>query len=186
MAIQIRHWQFTVEDYMQMVKAGILNEDDRVELIDGEVRAMAPIGSRHAATVKRSSELIRERVGKRGIVSVQDPIRLNDYTEPQPDIAVLRRREDFYADAHPGPEDVLLVIEVADASLEYDREEKIPRYAQAMVPEVWLAEIETEAVTQHTEPDGRRYRHVRTFGRGEVVVSASVAGLQLAVDEIFG
>jgi Uma2 family endonuclease len=169
-----------------MVESGILTEDDHVELIDGEVRAMAPIGSRHAATVKRVSELIRDQTGKSVIVSVQDPIRLSDYTEPQPDIAVLRRREDFYANAHPGPEDVLLVIEVADASLEYDREEKIPRYAKAMIPEVWLAEIETEAVTQHTEPDGTRYRHVRTLGRGEVIVSESVSGLQLSVDDIFG
>jgi Uma2 family endonuclease len=186
MATQIKHWKFTVTDYTRMAEAGILTEDDRVELIDGEVRAMAPIGSRHAATVRRLDVLIAPQIGERALVSVQSPIQLSDYTEPQPDIAVLRHRADFYANAHPRPEDVLLVIEVADSSLAYDREEKIPRYAKAMIPEVWLAEIETEAVTQHTEPDGTRYRHVRTFGRGDVIASQSVSGLQLSVDDIFG
>ncbi|MCI0438386.1 MAG: Uma2 family endonuclease [Chloroflexi bacterium] len=186
MAVQVLHWRFTVEDYARMLESGILSEDDRVELIDGEVRAMAPISSRHAAAVRRLSELIRDRIGKRAIVSVQNPIRLNDYTEPQPDIAVLRRREDFYASAHPGPEDTLLVIEVADASAEYDREEKVPRYARAMIPEAWLADVEAETVTQYTEPDGTRYRHVRTWGRGQTIVSQSVSGIELSVDSLFG
>jgi len=113
MAVQILRWQFTVADFARMVEAGILAEDDRVELIDGEVRAMSPIGPRHVAIVNRLNALLSRQVANRAIVSVQNPIQLTDYTEPRPAIAVLRPREDFYAQALPLPEDVLLVVEVA-------------------------------------------------------------------------
>jgi len=121
----VRH-RFTVEEYHRMGQAGILSEDDRVELIEGEIVEMAPVGSRHAACVKRLNALLSRRAGGRALVSVQDPIRLGEHSEPQPDLALLKPREDFYAAAHPGPEDVLLVIEVAETSLEYDREVKLP------------------------------------------------------------
>lgn len=186
MATQIRYWQFTVSDYARMLEAGILTEDDRVELIDGEVRTMAAIGSRHTAIVKRINELIMLQVTGRAVVGIQDPIQLNDYTEPQPDITVLRYRQDRYANAHPTSEDVLLVIEVADSSMEYDRDEKVPRYAQAMIPEVWLMDAEREAITQYAEPDGTRYRHERILERGQVIVSMAVSDLQLSVDSVFG
>jgi Uma2 family endonuclease len=186
MVAQVQLWRFTIADYERMLEAGILSEDDRVELIDGEVRAMSPIGSRHTAIVKRVNAFISRQIGDTAIVSVQDPIRLNDYTEPQPDIAVLRYREDFYGYAHPGPEDVLLVVEVAETLLEYDRQEKIPRYAQAMIPESWLFDAVSEIVTQYTDPDGTSYRQVCTLGRGQVLVSHAVSGFQLSVDSIFG
>jgi len=186
MAVQILHWQFTVADYARMAEAGILTEDDRVELIDGEVRAMAPIGPRHAANVNRVTELIRDQVGKRAIISDQNPIRLNDYTEPQPDIVLLRRREDFYVHAHPTPEDVLLIVEVADTSVEYDRYEKVPRYAQAMIPEVWLFDVDSQTITQYADSDGSRYRIERTLERGQVIVSHAVSGLRLSVDSLLG
>lgn len=186
MVVQIRRWQFTVADFARMAAAGIFADADRVELIDGEVRAMSPIGPRHAAIVKRLNAMLGRQVARTAIIGVQDPIQLTDYTEPQPDIAVLRPREDFYAHAHPLPEDVLLAVEVAESSLEYDRQEKVPRYAQARIPEVWLIDVEQETVTQYTEPDGICYRAERTFHRDHVLFSATMSHLQLAVDDIFG
>jgi Uma2 family endonuclease len=186
MVVQILRWQFTVADFARMAEAGIFAEDDRVELIDGEVRAMSPIGPRHAAIVKRLNPLIGRQVAALAIVSVQDPIQLTDYTEPQPDIAVLRIREDFYAQAHPLPADVFIVVEVAETSLEYDREEKVPRYAQAQIPEVWLIDVERETVTQYTQPDGTRYRSEQVLQRHHILVSTALISIQLAVDDIFG
>jgi len=186
MVVQILRWQFTVADFARMAAAGIFAEDDRVELIDGEVRVMSPIGPRHAAIVKRLNALLSRQVATTAIISVQDPIQLTDYTEPQPDIAVIRVREDFYAHAHPLSADVLLVVEVAETSLEYDREEKVPRYAQARIPEVWLIDVERETVTQYTQPDGTRYRGEQTLQRDHVLISTTMSHLQLAVDDIFG
>lgn len=186
MALQILRWQFTVADFARMVEAGILAEDDRVELIDGEVRAMSPIGPRHVAIVNRLNALISRQVADSAIVSVQNPLQLTDYTEPQPDIAVLRPRADFYASALPLPADVLLVVEVAETSLEYDREEKLPRYAQACIPEVWLIEVERQTVTQYTQPDGTRYGSEQPLERGQSIVAHAVSHLQLSVASIFG
>ena len=186
MAVQMHRWQFTVADFARMAEAGIFAEDDRVELIDGAVCVMSPIGPRHAAIVKRLNALISRQIVDKAIISVQDPIQLTDYTEPQPDIAVLRTREDFYAQALPMPTDVLLVVEVAETSLAYDREEKIPRYAQALIPEVWLIDVERETVTQYTHPDGIGYRGEHTLSRGQRLVSHTVSLLQLAVEHIFG
>jgi Uma2 family endonuclease len=186
MTVQILRWQFTVADFARMVEAGILAEDDRVELMDGEVRAMSPIGPRHVAIVNRLNALLSRQVADRAIVSVQNPIQLTDYTEPQPDIAVLRPREDFYAQALPLPEDILLVVEVAETSLEYDRDEKIPRYAQTRIPEVWLIEVEQATVTQYTHPDGTRYRRVQTLARGQLLSADILGPLHLTIDDIFG
>ena len=190
MAVEILRWQFTVADFARMVKAGILAEDDRVELIDGEVRAMSPIGPRHAAIVNRLNALLSRQLADRAIISVQKPIQLTDYTEPQPDIAVLRLREDFYAYALPLPDDILFVVEVAETSLEYDREEKLPHYAQMEIPEVWLIDVERETVTQYTHPDGTRYVLEQTLERGRRLISDAMSLLQLSVDlsvdDIFG
>ena len=186
MVVEILRWQFTVADFARMVETGILAEDDRVELIDGEVRAMSPIGPRHAAVVNRLNAFLSRQIADGAIVSVQNPIQLSDYTEPQPDIAVLRPREDFYAQALPLPEDVLLVVEVAETSLEYDREEKVPRYAQMGIPEVWLIDVGRETVTQYTQPDGTHYRREQSLARGQDLVSDPVRTLHLSVDDVFG
>jgi Uma2 family endonuclease len=128
-----------------MAEAGIFTEDDRVELIEGEVVAMSPIGPRHAACVRKLARLIRDRVSSTAaIVDVQDPIRLSEHSEPLPDISILRPRDDFYADGHPGPEDVLVLLEVADASVMYDRNTKLPLYARAGIAEVWLVDLGEE------------------------------------------
>jgi len=120
------------------------------------------------------------------IVSIQNPLGLGDYNEPQPDVALLRFRPDNYASAHPTPEDVLLVLEVADSSLAHDRRTKLPLYAAAGIPESWLLDLEGEALERHTEPSGGRYGVVVRVGRGKELESTTVEGLVLRVDELLG
>lgn len=152
MSVELQRRRFTVDEYYAMAEAGILHEDDRVELIEGEIVQMAAIGSRHAACVNRLTRLLVERAGDDAVVTVQNPVRLSDLSEPQPDFALLRPREDFYAGGHPGPADTLLVVEVAHTTLGYDREIKLPLYATAGVPEVWIVDVEGGVVEVHAEP----------------------------------
>jgi len=146
-----RH-RYTVEDYERMGAAGILGEDDRVELIEGEIIDMPPIGSPHGGSVNRIAQKLTLAVGDRAIVAVQNPIRLDDFSEPQPDIALLKPREDFYAARHPTPDDVLMLIEVAETSIRYDRDKKLPLYARAGIPEVWLVDIKAGRITRYRDP----------------------------------
>jgi hypothetical protein len=141
-----------------MARAGILPEDSRVELINGEIIDIAPIGSRHAAAVKQLTRILTRAVGDTAIVSVQDPIHLDPHTEPQPDLALLRPRDDFYKTAHPRAADVLLVIEVADTSLHYDREIKIPLYARHGISEVWLVDLLNNRINRFREGAADGYR----------------------------
>lgn len=186
MAVQLQRHRFTASEYHRMAEAGILSEDDRVELIEGELVEMTPIGSRHAACVKRLNQLLSQQVGQHALVSVQDPIRLGERSEPEPDLAVLRPRADFYASAHPGAEDALLVVEVAEASLDYDRAVKLPLYARFGIPEVWLVDLTDEGVEVYRRPTPQGYQEVQRLGRGQRVSSQTVSNLELAVDEILG
>jgi len=183
--VTVQRRLFTVAEYTRMVTAGILSEDDRVELIDGEVCVMSPIGPLHAAMVDSLNRLLVLRCAQAAIVRVQSAIQLNDYTEPQPDFAVLQPRDDFYAHAHPRAADVLLVIEVADTSITYDREEKLPRYALSGIPEVWLIDLNQQVVEQYTQPRNGTYRTKLTLERGDTLSAQSVSGLRLAVDDLF-
>jgi Uma2 family endonuclease len=185
MTIPIVRRQFTIADYARMRETAILAEDDRVELIDGEVREMSPIGPIHAAIVKRLNMLIGRRLDNTVILSIQDPIQLNDYTEPQPDLAILHHRDDFYAAAHPVADDVLLVIEVADSSADYDRDEKVPRYAVAQIAEAWLVDVSSTTVEQYWQPRNGKYLLKRLVERGDTIVAQSVSKLEIAVDAIF-
>jgi Uma2 family endonuclease len=178
--------KFTVEDYRRMGEASVFSPDARVELIEGEIVDMSPIGDHHAACVDVLDELIRVVLGRTVIVRVQNPVRLNDYSEPQPDITILKRREDFYRNGHPRPEDVLLVIEVSDSTLAYDRQIKVPLYARAGIPEVWIVNLAEERVETFADPSGGAYQTATTFSRGEEVQSRSLAALRLGVSEIFG
>lgn len=139
MSLQVAKHFFTVAEFERMGKAGIFSEDARVELIEGEIVEISPIGSRHAACVKRLSMYLSRALGDKFIISTQDPIQLDDFTQPQPDVALLQRRQDFYESAHPKPQDVLLLIEVADTTVDYDRLIKLPLYARAGIPEVGLS-----------------------------------------------
>ena len=184
MAVQVVRRLFTVEEYHRMVQAGILNEDDRVELIEGEIVKMTPIGSRHAAAVKRLNRLFSQKAGTNFLVSVQDPIHLEEHSEPQPDLALLRPREDFYALAHPEPKDVLLVIEVAETSAEYDREKKVPLYARFGIPEVWLIDLEGEKLEAYRTPSHEGYKEVEVMRRGTFLSPKSLPTLKLPAEEI--
>ena len=139
MTLQVEKRLFTIEDYYRMAETGILRRDDRVELIRGEIVRMSPVGSLHAACVKRTAAEFFGIVGTDAIVSVQDPIRLAaQNSEPEPDISLLRPKRDYYASAHPTPADVLLVVEVSDSSLDYDRAVKLQLYAEAGIPKYGL------------------------------------------------
>ena len=182
MATQPAHWRFTVCDYHQMAEAGILTEDDRVELIDGEIVEMSPIGGRHMECVNRLTRLLVRAVGDDALVSIQGSVRLDLYDEPQPDAAVVRDRS--YGDDPPAPEDVLLLVEVSHTSLGYDRSRKLPLYAQAGIAEVWIVDVEGARIERHTDPSGGMYRTTVRGCRGEEVESLAVPGLDLRVDEV--
>lgn len=186
MSVRLLRRRFTVEDYHRMAQAGILSEDDRVELIDGEIVEMPAIGSHHAACVDRLNRLFSLRVGERAIVRVQNPIRLGPSTEPQPDLALLRPRPDFYASAHPTAEDILLGVEVADASIEYDRTVKIPLYARAGIVEAWVVDLAAGAVEVYRVPTAQGYRDVGRAGRGDALSVGALAGVSLTVAEVVG
>jgi Uma2 family endonuclease len=186
MAVQILRRRFTVEEYYLMAKAGILGEDDRVELIDGEIVEMAPIGSRHAACVKGLNEIFSQRAALQVLLSIQDPIRLGQRSEPQPDIALLRRRADRYATSHPGPDDVLLVIEVADTTTEYDREVKALLYARAGIREFWLVDLEGDHIEVYQDPSPEGYQQVRIVRRGERLSPQALPFLDLSSSDILG
>lgn len=179
-------YRFTVADYHRMAEAGILTEDDRVELIEGEIVQMSPIGSGHSGTVNALNHLLVKRVGDEAIVAVQNPVRLGDYSEPQPDFALLRPREDSYRSATPVAEDVFVLIEIADSSLISDRKVKVPLYARHGVPEVWIVNLRDGEVEVHSAPGADGYSSVVAKRYGEVLELESVPGLRLEVSEILG
>lgn len=161
-----RH-RWTVAEYHRMAEVGLLNEDSPVELIDGEiVQKELSISSQHAGTVRHLIALTHRDTPAKGeyIVSVHNPVVLNEYNEPEPDLALLRWRDNFYVDAHPGPQDVMLVIEVGDATACYDRDIKIPLYARYGIEEVWLIEIQQQQLEIYREPAHGQYRQ-RDFRR---------------------
>jgi Uma2 family endonuclease len=134
MSYQIAKRWFSVDEYYRMAEAGILTEDDRVELIEGEIIEKGSITSRHAGCVNRLNAMLNRQFEQAAIVSVQHPVRIDGYSEPEPDVAVLKLRDDFYSEGHPTPADVLLVVEVADSSVEFDRNKKLPLYAGQIFP----------------------------------------------------
>jgi len=184
MPLTMVHHRFTLDDYDQMIEHGILTENDRVELIRGEILAKMPISDQHVACVNRLNRLLGRKVGDDAIVSIQNPIRLAD-SEPEPDVVLLRPRQDFYASGKPRPADVLLVVEVADTTLEYDREVKRSLYAEAGIAEYWIVNLSEDCleVYRQPRPDGT-YRDVQTVRRGQQVEITALPGQGLAVAEI--
>ncbi len=169
MALHLLPGPFTLDAYHRLGELGVLDEDDRVELLDGQIVEMTPIGAAHAACVNRLTALLSRRTGGDTCVSVQNPVPLAERWEPQPDLAVVRRAGGFSGAWLPSPQDVLLVIEVADTSLERDRDVKIPRYAAAAIPEAWLVDLGADAITMYREPRSNGYREVVTVTRGETL-----------------
>jgi Uma2 family endonuclease len=176
----------TVDDYHRMGEAGILSEDDRVELIEGELVEMEPIGSEHAAAVNDLTRLLIMAVGDRALVSPQNPVRLDRRSEPQPDFALLRPRPDGYRSALPTPQDTLLIIEVAHSSLAYDRAVKLALYATHRIPEVWIVNLAATEVEVHRKPQNDRYTESARVGRSEIVEIEALPGIRIEVGKIFG
>jgi Uma2 family endonuclease len=155
-----RRHRLTVEEYNRMGEAGILHPEARTELIDGEIIDMAPPGSLHAGTVTQLDRLLQRAVGDHAIVLTQNPIVLGMYSEPQPDCALVKPREDFYRSSHPQPTDLLLVVEVADSSLRFDRDVKSALYARHGIRELWLIDVRAKRLTRYRDPAGKGYRRV--------------------------
>lgn len=164
-----RPHRFTVADYYRMAEAGIFNEDSRVELIRGQIVDMPPIGAPHFAAVNRLNRLLVQAVGNRAIVSVQNPVRLDDGSEPEPDIALLKPRADEYAAAIAGADDVLLIVEVADSSLRDDRTVKAPLYAEGGIPEYWIVNLVERVIEVHRQPNGAHYVQTRPVRAGDTL-----------------
>lgn len=179
--MQSRTYQFTVDDFHRMAEAGVFAEDDRVELLDGAVVAMTPVGPGHAASVERLVWEIRNRIGDDVSVRTQNPVVLGPHWEPQPGVAVVRFRSDFYRGAHPGPADILLIVEVADSSLEIDQGAKVPGYARAGVPEVWIADLQRRVVHVYRQPAAGGYAKHHVLGVDDRVGSRALPGLDIAV-----
>lgn len=185
MTLTLTRRQFTVHDYARMRETGILTEDDRVELLDGAIYVMSPVGPLHVGLVNKLNKLLTRQVGDAGLVSIQNPIRLNNYSEPQPAIAILQPRDDYYTSALPAPDAVLLIIEIADSSLDYDRDEKLPRYAEANIREVWIIDVHKQIIEQYMQPLQNEYTRLHKMLFGNPITASSIPEVQLTTDQIF-
>lgn len=186
MSVQLLRRKFTVEQYHKMGESGILTEDDRVELIRGEIVEIASIGRRHAACVNRLVRLFTQILGDSIILSPQNPVELSDNSEPQPDTALLQPRPDFYESGHPQPEDIILLVEVADTTAESDRTIKIPLYAENGIGETWLVNINEQCVEVYRETSATGYQNVHIFQRGQSLSLQAFPDINITVDEVLG
>ena len=177
-------WRFTVDDYYAMAEAGILTHDERVELVNGEIVEMSPIGKRHRSSVYALGHLISLQVGDRAIVGVQNAVHLDNCREFQPDVTILKSSDDFYLSNPPGPADVLLLIEVSDSSLSYDRDVKLSLYANAGIPEIWIVNIPNGVVEVYMDPAAGEYRTRRVFRSEETVSPSAFPDVSLPVNRI--
>jgi Uma2 family endonuclease len=180
---------FTVDEYYRMAEAGILGEDDRVELIEGEIVRMSPIGPRHANRVNRLMLRFAERFRGMAHISSQNPVRLSNRSEPEPDLALVRaypEGQDPYESAHPTPRDVFLIVEVADSSVEYDLGRKARLYARHGIPELWVLDQRGDRVVVHRDPAPRGYATVQTLGRGQSICPLAFPEVLFTTQEVLG
>ncbi|MBI2490826.1 MAG: Uma2 family endonuclease [Candidatus Rokubacteria bacterium] len=185
--VELKRRQFSVKDYHRMIETGILTEDDRVELLEGEIVEMGRPGPPHQGTVDRLTRLFSSRLGDRVIVRVQGPVLLASVeSEPQPDLALLVPRPDFYVTGHPEPPDILLAIEVMDTSVDKDRRVKLPLYARAGIAETWLVDLNADRVEVHRRPGPAGYADSRTLRRGEPLAIQAFPDVALTVADLLG
>lgn len=184
MIVRAPRKQFTVEQYYRMAETGILTPADRVELIEGEIIQMSPISPRHAACVSRLAELFILALGSRAIVSVRTPVRLSDYSEPQPDLPILKPRSDFYIEGHPQPADVLALIEVSDSAIESDCTTKATLYARAGISESWIVGLNALAIEVLRSPSPEGYQDVQTLKPGQSLVFQALPETTFKVEQI--
>ncbi len=163
MSVKFKTRGLSTEAWRTLIDAGFFHEDDRLELLNGEIVEMSPIGSHHAASVRRLEEFLGQAYGELALISSQNPIQAGAGSEPEPDIALLVPRADFYASAHPGPQEILLLIEVADSSLEVDREVKGPIYAEAGIPEYWIVNLPERRIEVYRNPTSTLYKSMELF-----------------------
>jgi Uma2 family endonuclease len=180
------HRKFSVEEYHQFIEMGIFKPEERLELWEGEFVEMSPIGKRHAGTVSALSDMLKDYLHRRALVWSQNPIVLSDFSEPQPDVTLLKRRDDFYRTISATARDVLLTMEVADTTVKYDRDTKFPKYAANGIPEAWLIDLENDRIEIHTQPTKNGYRLVKILHRGDIAESTIFEEIKIAVDDILG
>lgn len=176
---------FTVDEYHRMAEAGILHPDERVELIEGEIVQMSPIGPSHAGCVINATRLLITRLGERAVVSPQNPVVIPPRSEPQPDLVLLRPRAVSYSRAHPTPEDILLAIEVADTTVRFDRRVKARLYARSGIAEFWLLLPVDGAVEVYRAPGAEGYASVTRHGAGQMVSPLAFPDTSFAVSDFF-
>jgi Uma2 family endonuclease len=187
MAVEVHRYRFTVPEYHRIGEVGILDEDAKIELLVGDIVVREPPGPYHAGTVDRLNALWVSRLVGRAVVRVQNPIELPEVdSEPQPDLALLRPRADFYTTAHPRAADVLLVVEVADSSARPDRRVKISLYARAAIREVWLVDLTSRQLELYRHPSADGYREVRTARDDEGVSPEAFPDLRLTPSDLLG
>jgi len=185
-APELQRRRFSVDEYEHLIALGIVQEGERVELLQGEIYCMAAMGARHMACVTWLDRFFTLNVGAGALVRTQGPIRLPEDGEPEPDILVVRFRADFYRNRHPGPAEALLVIEVADTSVNIDRAHKLPLYAAAGIPESWLVDLPGQQIFVYREPRDGVYQQITAFKRGDTLTPLAFPDLKLAVDDVLG
>ncbi len=186
MSAGVETYRFSVEEFNKLGEAGIFDEDDRVELLDGEIIVMSPIGSEHAAIVLRMGWYFQQRLGKRLLTSTQNPTVIDEFSEPQPDLMLLKLKPDFYRSAHPRPEDILLLVEVSDTTLGYDRGRKLRKYAECEVQEVWIVNLRTMMIEQFRSPSLSEYSVSRNYRRDESIALEAFPEVTFQVEELIG
>lgn len=176
--------KFRSDEVYKMIKVGILPEESGWELIRGEIVRRMSIGSKHVGTVIKLGKILERIVGNEVLVSSQNPVHLDDYNEPEPDITLLKPRDDFYTESLPTPADVLLLIEVSDSTVEYDRETKRTLYAEAKIAEFWLINLKNNTIEFYTLPKNGIYRSAKVLEKGETIFSEAIGKLSLRVEDI--
>ena len=177
--------RFTVDEYYRMIELGLLKEYEKAEIIEGELIKKMTIGDRHAAIVNLLNRFFVKNVSDDVLVSVQNPVRLSDYNEPEPDVALTDLRK-YDGKRHPQPSEIILIVEVSDSTLKYDRDVKLALYAEAEIPEVWIVNLPNDIIEVHQKPSVGIYQLAKIFKRGETLVSEVLPDLSLAANEILG
>lgn len=179
-----QRYAFTVADYHQLIASGHFKRTDRIELIHGELTIMPPIGPEHSFHTTRITNTLPVKLPAGVLLRMNEPITIANHSEPQPDAAIVRARADGYRSAHPGPKDVLLIIEVADTSATFDTQVKAKLYSKAGIPEYWVIDVQEGCLRVFTQPSARGYKHLQVLDRGDTVKSAAVSGLTLKVKDL--
>ena len=183
---EVATYRFSIEEFNKLGEAGIFDEDDRVELLDGEIIVMSPIGSQHAGISMRLHWTLQRRLGDRVLVNGQNPAVLDDFSEPLPDITLLKPKSDFYTSAHPRPEDIFLLIEVSDSTLRYDRGRKLRKYAERKLTEVWVVHVKQGVIEQFREPIAGEYSLSETLERSQKISLAAFPEIEFLVEDLIG